>query len=33
MSKYEAEYGSGVRNVDPRAVVRIYELLQIQMPI
>ena len=33
MSAYESEYGSGVRNVDPRAVVRIYELLQIQMPI
>ncbi len=33
MSAYEAEYGSRVRNVDPRAVVRIYELLQIQLPI
>ena len=33
MSAYEAEYGSRVRNVDPRAVVRIYELLQIQMPL
>ena len=33
MSAYEAEYGSRVRSVDPRAVVRIYELLQIQMPI
>jgi glyoxylase-like metal-dependent hydrolase (beta-lactamase superfamily II) len=33
MSAYEPEYGSRVRNVDPRAVVRIYELLQIQMPL
>ena len=33
MSRYEASYGSRVRNVDPRAVTRIYELLQIQMPI
>ncbi len=33
MSAYESQYGSRVRNVDPRAVVRIYELLQIQMPI
>ena len=33
MSAFEAEYGSRVRNVDPRAVVRIYELLQIQMPL
>ena len=33
MSAYESQYGSRVRNADPRAVVRIYELLQIQMPI
>ena len=33
MSRYEDNYGSRVRNVDPRAVNRIYELLQIQMPI
>ena len=33
MSRYEAQYGSGARNADPRAVVRIYELLQVQMPI
>ena len=33
MSRYEAQYGSGARNADPRAVLRIYELLQVQMPI
>ena len=33
MSRYEAQYGSGARNADPRAVTRIYELLQVQMPI
>ena len=33
MSRYEANYGTRARNVDPRAVTRIYELLQIQMPI
>lgn len=33
MSRYEANYGSRISNVDPRAVTRIYELLQIQMPI
>lgn len=33
MSDYEPHYGSRVRNVDPRAVLRIYELLQIQMPL
>ena len=32
MSRYEASYGSRARNADPRAVTRIYELLQIQMP-
>ena len=32
MSKHVAKYGDGVRNVDPRAVVRIYERLQIQHP-
>ena len=33
MSRYEAQYGNGARNADPRAVTRIYELLQVQMPI
>ena len=33
MSRFEAQYGSGARNADPRAVLRIYELLQVQMPI
>jgi len=32
MSKHVAKYGDGARNVDPRAVVRIYERLQIQHP-
>ena len=29
---YEPQYGSRVFNVDPRAVIRIYELLQVRMP-
>ena len=29
---YEPQYGSRVFNVDPRAVMRIYELLQVRMP-
>ena len=33
MSKYVPQYGERVTRVDPRAVVRAYELLQIQMPI
>ena len=33
MTAYEAQYGARARDVDPRAVLRIYELLQIQMPI
>lgn len=33
MTQYEAEYGTRARNIDPRAVLRIYELLQIQMPL
>lgn len=33
MTAYEAEYGARARDIDPRAVLRIYELLQIQMPI
>ena len=32
MSEYETQYGARVRNVDPRAVLRVYELLQVQMP-
>ena len=32
MSQYADRYGPRVGNVDPRAVIRIYELLQIQMP-
>ena len=32
MSQYADQYGPRVGNVDPRAVMRIYELLQIQMP-
>ena len=32
MSKHETAYGDRVRNIDPRAVVRIYERLQIQHP-
>ena len=32
MSKYAARYGAGASRVDPRAVTRAYELLQIQMP-
>ncbi len=33
LSQFEEHYGEGVSDVDPRAVLRIYELLQIQMPI
>lgn len=33
MSEHEVHYGNQVRNVDPRAVLRIYEILQIQMPL
>ena len=29
---YEPQYGSRVFKVDPRAVMRIYELLQVRMP-
>ena len=32
MSQYADQYGPRVGNVDPRAVMRIYELLQIQLP-
>ena len=32
MSKYEPMYGARARNVDPRTVMRIYELLQIKHP-
>jgi hypothetical protein len=32
MSKHAARYGAGASRVDPRAVTRAYELLQIQMP-
>ena len=32
MSEYASFYGARAQNVDPRAVMRIYELLQIQMP-
>ena len=32
MSTYTSIYGACAQNVDPRAVMRIYELLQIQMP-
>ena len=32
MSQYADQYGPRVGKVDPRAVMRIYELLQIQMP-
>ena len=33
MTAYESEYGARTRETDPRAVLRIYELLQIQMPL
>ena len=33
MSAHEAKYGERARRVDPRAVVRIYEVLQIQHPL
>jgi glyoxylase-like metal-dependent hydrolase (beta-lactamase superfamily II) len=33
MSAYEPEYGPGARRVDPRAIMRLYELLQHQMAI
>ena len=33
MTKYAAQYGERARSTDPRAVLRIYELLQIQMPL
>ena len=33
MSKYEPVYGARARSVDPRAVLRIYELLQIEYPL
>ena len=32
MSTHTTKYGDRVRRVDPRAVLRIYEILQIQMP-
>ena len=32
MSDHEPQYGERVRNVDPRAVLRIYELLQVRIP-
>ena len=32
LSAHQSNYGARVRNVDPRAVVRIYEVLQIQHP-
>ena len=33
MTAYESEYGARTRETDSRAVLRIYELLQIQMPL
>ncbi len=33
LSAHEANYGERARRVDPRAVVRIYEVLQIQHPL
>ena len=33
MSQYESDYGARVRDVDSRAVTRIYEVLQIQAPV
>ena len=32
LSAHSTHYGSGVARVDPRAVLRIYELLQVKMP-
>ena len=32
MRQHEPQYGARVLNVDPRAVMRIYELLQVRMP-
>jgi glyoxylase-like metal-dependent hydrolase (beta-lactamase superfamily II) len=32
LTQHESNYGDRVRNVDPRAIVRIYERLQIQHP-
>ena len=32
LTQHESNYGDRVRNIDPRAVVRIYERLQIDHP-